>query len=66
MSNQLLCNTCEQPIKVNKDGTPTRNKSVQIWRIEGGCNDPNKVREYLHTECKRCYAIIKDIYNIYS
>jgi len=62
MKNSLICNACEEPIKVNKDGTPTRNKSVQIWRIEGEHDDPNKIREYLYTECNRCYSIIEDIY----
>jgi hypothetical protein len=55
------CNSCEQPIKTNKDGHPTRGKSIQIWRIEGEHNDPNKVREYLYTECKRCYQINSEI-----
>ena len=28
--NKLICNECLEPIKVNKDGKPTRGKSWQI------------------------------------
>ena len=51
--NNLICNECLEPIKVNKDGRPTRGRSWQIV-------DPETF-EYLFTRCVRCHSILEDI-----
>lgn len=51
--SKLTCNECLAPIKVNKDGKPTRGKSWQIVHLE--------TFEYLFTRCVRCHSILEEI-----